>query len=349
MSVTGFMFPDSVSTESISNATDWTNPDSVKVSDDSYATCLGKKTYWLKCLSYLGFAAAIPAAARILSVGVAIEGKPIPSCKIEDSEIYLCYKGKRIGTNRAHNVTWNSIESTYIHGGAWDTWGLMLTPDMVKDTSFGVHVSFRGDGSTISIDGVSMQISYLDAQDNEIQICNEALGKIGEPTITDLAGTDVRSKACNLYYHSCRQTLLTSHIWQFATAQVRLERALTPPLFNWAYAYTLPSNFLKTSDIWPEMARYEIGAGNVIYTNISNGYIRYIADLADPILFTKDFREALIYKLALALHPALVDKITSYQVLQKEAFLMIRQATHRGTVHQKPSKETFDWIADLRI
>jgi hypothetical protein len=242
MSQSDYKFPNVVSTEAITDGTDWTNPDEVKVSDDTYATCDGTKSYWLKCLSYLGFTAAVPAAARIVGVEVLIEGG---LTKIEDSQVYLCYKGKRIGTDRAHNVEWNSIESSFLHGGSFDTWGLALTPAIVKDTTFGVHIALKGDGSTMYIDGVTMQITYIDAEDTEVQICNEALGRIGEPVITTLAGTDVRSKTCNLFYHSIRNKLLTGHIWHFATVHAKLERAPTPPLFNWAYAYTLPSNFLK--------------------------------------------------------------------------------------------------------
>lgn len=346
MSQTDYMFPDAVSTEAIIGATDWTNPDNVKVSDDARATCPGKKSYWLKCLSYLGFAAAIPNTARIVGISVAIEGG---LAGIDGGEMYLCYQGKRIGTDRAHNIQWNNIESTFIFGGSWDTWGLNLTVPMVESTTFGVHISFEGDGTGMALDGVAMSVTFIDVDDTEVQICSEALGKCGEPAITDLAGTDVRSKTCNLHYDSTRSTLLASHIWQFATVQAKLERSPMPPLFNWAYSYALPSNFLKTSDIWPEMAKYGISAGNVIHTNISDGYIRYIANILDPTLFTKDFREALVYKLALALHPALVDKIGSYQVLQKEALAMIRQAIHRGTVHQRPSKNTMDWTTELRI
>lgn len=343
MSASDYKFPDVVSTEAISGATDWTNPDNVKVSDDTSATCAGKESYWLKCLSYLGFS-TIPAVARIVGVEVALEGG---LAGIKDSEVYLCYAGKRIGTDRAHDVEWNSVEFTYVHGGSWDVWGLALTPAIIKSTSFGVHIACKGDGSIISIDSVSIRITYLDADDTEVQICNEALGKIGEPEITSLDGTDVRSKACKLNYHSTRKQLLTSHIWQFAVVHAKLEKALTPPLFNWVYAYALPSNFLKTSDIWPEMSKYEIGAGGIIYTN-TDGYIRYVADVVDPILFTADFREAFVYKLALALYPALVDKITGYQVIQKEALAMIRQAIFRGTVHQKPSRNTFDWTTEMR-
>jgi hypothetical protein len=346
MSQSDYKFPDVVSTEAIDNATDWTNPDEVKASDDTYATCAAKKSYWLKCLSYLGFTAAIPATARIVGVEVMVEGKP---AGIEDSKVYLCYKGKRIGTDRAHNVEWNSVESSFLHGGSFDAWGLALTPLMVKDVSFGVHIAMKGDGSTMSIDGVSMQITYIDVDETEVQICNEALGRIGEPVITDLAGTDVRSKTCKLFYDSMRNKLLTGHIWKFATVYAKLERASTPPLFNWAYAYALPSNFLKMSDIYPKIGRYEIGAGDIVYTNISDGYIEYVADVIDPTLFSNDFKEALIYKLALAMHPTLVDKITGYQVLQKEAAIVIRQAIHQGTVHQKPSKNTFDWTSELRI
>jgi hypothetical protein len=346
MSVSEYKFPDAVTTEAIDGATDWSDPNNVKASDDTYATCAAKKTYWLKCLSYLGFAAAIPSTARIVGIEVAIEGKPDG---IEGGNVYLCYQGKRIGTNRAHDVEWNSVESTYIYGGSWDVWGLNLTVPMVESTTFGVHISLEGDGTTISVDGVCMQVTFIDEKDTEVQICSEALGKCGEPAITDIDGTDVRSKACKLHYDSTRSTLLSGHIWQFATVQAKLERSLMPPLFNWAYSYALPSNFLKTSDIWPEMAKYAISAGNVIHTNISDGYIRYIANMLDPTLFTRDFREALVYKLALALHPALVDKISSYQVLQKEALAMIRQAIHRGTVHQRPSKNTMDWTTEMRV
>jgi hypothetical protein len=345
MSQTDYKFPDAVSSETISNATDWTDPNNVKASDDTYAICTGKKSYWLKCLSYLGFS-TIPATARIVGVEVMVEGK---SSGIEDSQFYLCYKGKRIGTDRAHNVEWNSVESLFLHGGSFDTWGLALTPAIVKDVTFGIHIALKGDGSTMSIDGVSMNITFIDAEDTEVQICNEALGRIGEPVITDLAGTDVRSKTCNLFYHSMRNKLMEGHIWHFAVVHAKLERALTPPLFNWAYAYALPSNFLKMSDIYPAIGKYEIGAGNVIYTNITDGYIEYVANMINPALFSNDFKEALIYKLALAMHPSLIDKTTSYQVLQKEAAIVIRKAIHQGTVHQKPSKETFDWTSELRI
>jgi hypothetical protein len=102
------------------------------------------------------------------------------------------------------------------------------------------------------------------------------------------------------------------------------------------------------SDIYPTIGKYEIGAGGVVYTNISDGYIEYVADMIDPTLFSADFKEALIYKLALAMHPSLVDKITSYQVLQKEAAVVIKQAIHQGTIYQKPSKETFDWTTEMR-
>lgn len=346
MSNSTYKFPNDVSTEAIAGATDWVNPDNVKASDDTNATCDGTKSYWLKCLSYLGFAAAIPATARIVGVQVLIEGG---LTGIKGSEAYLCYKGERLGTDRGHNVGWFSVESSFMYGGSYDTWGLNLDPATVKDTSFGVHISIEGDGSTINIDSLTMQITFIEVDDTEVKICSEALGKIGEPPIIDLAGTDVRSMTCNLHYHSIRQMLLTSHIWQFAILYCKCERALTPPPFGWAYAYRLPSNFLKTSDIWPEMGKYEIVAGNVIYTDISDGSIRYITDVIDPLFFSKDFREALIYKLALTMHPALIDKSTTYQIFQKEALGMIRRAIHRGTVHQKPSRNTHDWTTELRI
>jgi len=344
-------YPTEVSTESVSGGTDWTDSNNVKLSDDAYATCDGEKSYWLKCCNFSDFAANIPTTARIVGLEVLIEGKS--SGTTTDNEVYLCYKGERVGSNRAHSVNWTSIENTMTHGGSYDTWGLRLTADyilpciMVGDESFGVHISVKNDGSTASIDSVIMTVHYLETQDTEIQICNEALAKIGEPPIMSLSGTDARSKNCALNYSSIRQRLLTSHIWHFALVECELKQSLMPPAFGWAYSYDLPSNFLKVCEIYPSSAKYEIGAGNVIYTNTGDGYLKYVADVIDPTLFSFDFKEALVYKLALTLYPVLVDKATGYQVFQREATYAIQKAIHSGTVHQRPSKETFTWLSNL--
>jgi len=349
-------YPTEASTEAVSGGTDWSYPEgsslieAISTSNDIYATCSGEKSYWLKCSNF-GFDATIPVTARIVGLEVLIEGKS--SGTTIDNEVYLCYKGERIGSNRAHSVEWTSIENIMVHGGSYDTWGLRLaaandlTGIRVIFDSFGVHISVKNDGGTASIDSVEMVVHYLENQDTEIQICNEALAKIGEPPITSLEGTDARSKNCALSYSSIRQRLLTSHIWHFALVECKLKQSLMPPAFGWAYSFDLPSNFLKACEIYPSTAKYEIGAGNVLYTNTGDGYLKYVADVIDPALFSFDFKEALIYKLALALYPVLVDKATGYQVFQREATYAIQKAIHSGTVHQRPSKETFTWLTNL--
>jgi hypothetical protein len=163
-----------------------------------------------------------------------------------------------------------------------------------------------------------------------VDVCNDALSIIGEPTITDIDGTDIRSTTCKANYGSICKRLLGAHDWYFASHRVQLNSAYDCPLFGWAYVYELPSNFLRILETYPPKAAYELGASNKIYMNEGVGYIKYISSIDDPSLFDINFRTALVYRLALVLHPCLVDKITSYQVLQKEAQYEIIRATRQG-------------------
>jgi hypothetical protein len=65
-------------------------------------------------------------------------------------------------------------------------------------------------------------------------------------------------------------------------------------------------------------------------------------------MFDINFETALVYRLALVFHACFVNKITAYQVLQKEAGAEINRAILLGTRSQKHIKGTFNWTTELR-
>lgn len=79
---------------------------------------------------------------------------------------------------------------------------------------------------------------------SKVDICNYALQNLGSKIITSLNENTPSAIECNLRYDSCRQSLLTMHLWNFAKRRAKLNASVTAPLFNYEYQYTLPPDFL---------------------------------------------------------------------------------------------------------
>ena len=321
----------------------WTDPDNVKLSDDVYATATAGRTDWLK-MQQFDFS-TLPDSCSILGMEVAIHCKGLG---VKDDFVYLAYEQISGGISRAGCREWDNNENIHILGSPSDSWGWNLTPALVKSEYFGINFSATvyDTGGTASIDYVTLTVYYED-QSVVIDICNDALSIIGEPSISNIDDTDNRSRACKLNYNSIRTKLLGSYNWSFASYRVELRQAYGCPAFEWTDVFELPSNCLRVIKLFPDSS-YELGAENKIYTNGSK-YLQYVADIDDPTLFDINFKIAIAYKLALILHPILVDKATAYQILLREVDVEVRQAVYRGIVHQKTTPNTFDWTTELRI
>lgn len=157
---------------------------------------------------------------------------------------------------------------------------------------------------------------------SKIDICNYALQEIGGDVITSLTEGTPNARECNLRYDSARRSLLSMHPWNFAIKRAALNANATGPLFNYGYAYTLPTDFLYmvmtgleeqfqspttqlvnsalyVHDV-PESGgidKYRI-EGNNLLSYDDNVKIIYVADIEDVQLFSKTFVELLSRYLA---------------------------------------------------
>jgi hypothetical protein len=137
-------------------------------------------------------------------------------------------------------------------------------------------------------------------------ICNLALAHLGEAPITSLDEDTLAARACALHYETTRDELLRSHRWNFASARAVLSRLEAIPAFGWAYAFALPTDFLRALDVNDEEAgdltsgEWQIEGRNLLtdWDEVSLVYIRQIEDVSQ---FDALFVQAFALKLAVYL------------------------------------------------
>lgn len=135
----------------------------------------------------------------------------------------------------------------------------------------------------------------------DTNICNQALGRLGQEQILAITDAGVAGRACQLFYEMTRDEVLRSHRWNFATSRVALTQYVDAPVFGWTYAYVLPSDFIRALEVNDSEDGlgdpWAIESGKLLTDqgSVNLVYIRREVDVAkwDPI-----FCEAVSLKLA---------------------------------------------------
>lgn len=130
-----------------------------------------------------------------------------------------------------------------------------------------------------------------------LQIANGALIKLGGRTIVSLAGTDKESRLCNERLDPCRQAVLRSYPWQFATKRVELTTLATAPAFGYTNAFTLPTDCLRVVTVNEGDEQYRV-ENQVLLSDASSIRLRYVYDYVSDTFPDPLFCEALSLYLA---------------------------------------------------
>jgi hypothetical protein len=137
-------------------------------------------------------------------------------------------------------------------------------------------------------------------------ICNLALGHLGESPIESMDEDTAAARACALFYSPTRDAAIRAHRWNFAQERLALAQNEATPAFGWSYAYTLPGDCLRVV----ELNDTEIGdvltdecviEGRNLLTNASTANVVYLKRIEDVSLYDPLFVEAFAIKLAIAL------------------------------------------------
>jgi hypothetical protein len=141
-----------------------------------------------------------------------------------------------------------------------------------------------------------------------VQICNVALHRVGNLSITALTDNTKEGRACNVLYPLMRNEILTVHPWNFAMARADISASLAAtPAFEWDYAYTLPVDCLRVWELYGTDDEW-VREGNELLTNKEEEiYIRYIKLVTDSAMFSPVFDNCLSMRLASELAGKLAD------------------------------------------
>ena len=346
---TDFIYPATIQNER--DGLLWSSPANIKADDGNYATLTGDGvSEHIDALDFSAGFTNFTGSERVVGIEFIIYCHGSADNDVIDNSVEMYYKGYRKGQDHAHNVPWWLSNDFRTHGNPADVWGISPTIWALKDSDFGFSFTAKVlNNATAYIDYVALKAYYLNLDYSDIEIANEALAMISEPPITSFDDDNARARVCKQFYDSARQNTLAEYPWPEALVTTGLMANQTPPVGEyWTYAYSFPINLIKLINIFPQGSIYplksdsfEIGAGNVLYTNVEVGEIQYIADLADPGLISPNLRRAIAYNLALMLHPILVNNPGTYLGLYKVASIEKARLFQKSRGHK--NKKHFTW------
>ncbi len=80
-------------------------------------------------------------------------------------------------------------------------------------------------------------------------IVNRALTELAKDRVMSLSDSAQSARVMNAVYEGERDTALASANWLFAKQKFRPQQDLTPPLYGFAYSYTIPEPCLRLIEI----------------------------------------------------------------------------------------------------
>lgn len=174
---------------------------------------------------------------------------------------------------------------------------------------------------------------------SKIEICNNALSRIGSKRINSFEDTNESARQCSLIYEEKLSEMLSSHDWGFATKKVKLALLGSVEeqerISEYKFSYALPSDFLRIISMNPNgvyyyaprpiIPSYSI-VGRTIETDIKDPVLTYTRMIDNPADLPSYFVKAFIYVLAEALVVPLKDNTSMLPLLTQQAEFYSSQA-----------------------
>ena len=180
---------------------------------------------------------------------------------------------------------------------------------------------------------------------SKVLIANRALTKLGEARIISLTDTSKAATTLNSMFDTVRDDELRAHRWHFAKTRAQLAALSTPPIFGFAYAYQLPTDYMSLIQVgnllvYPRMDTRGLFSieGNQLLTDLGPSLpLRYIKRVEDPNLYDASFIEAFACRLAWESCESLTQSATKRQLAASEYEAAIRRAVRANAI-ERPSQ-----------
>lgn len=186
-----------------------------------------------------------------------------------------------------------------------------------------------------------------------VDICNRALQKLGANRINSFTDNTRTARACAIIYDPRRRALLRDYEWVFSIKRATISQDDPPPDWGKPYSYTLPGDFLRLIDNYPERQNNALDfqiEGLQIFTRLPSPlHIRYIYDVEDTTLFDALFSEALAANIAMELAEELTQSNSKKQAAASDFSNALNEAKRIAAIEKIPEVPVEDeWITIRR-
>jgi hypothetical protein len=186
------------------------------------------------------------------------------------------------------------------------------------------------------------------------EVINKALGLLGANSIADPDENSEGARRAKGVYETVIRAALEEHAWYFAKAGASLPALAAAPAFKYAYAYNLPSDFIRLVEVegqWvftpPPVsvglpAPFELFQRQIRTDLEAPLNIFYLKDVvSDPTIWTPLFVEVAAADLAVSLAMPLTKELSKQDAALKYRELCLRRAKHANAIQRPP-----DYISD---
>lgn len=182
-----------------------------------------------------------------------------------------------------------------------------------------------------------------------IEICNLALGCLGEPPIADLNEKRPAARYCKLYLRIALESLLRDHPWNFAQARERLTPAAMPDAWAETYslAYVLPARCVRLHHLVnargereSRFALTDHEGRTLVLTHLEGAIAAFTRMTDDAGQFDALFSQALARKLAVLLARPLTK--SGGQLMQELEAMLQRELENARTQDAREGRQAQD-------
>lgn len=159
---------------------------------------------------------------------------------------------------------------------------------------------------------------------SSVDLCNQALVKIGAQTILDLTQDSKEAKLCGIVFDKVRRFVLRQHPWNCAVTRVTLSPEVTAPAFGYTAQFILPADNLRVLEI-KDTDDYRI-EGRKVLCDASTLDVLYIRDVTEIPDIDELCGDAISARLAYELSYALSEMQGLKDMMFKEYKDALRKA-----------------------
>lgn len=204
-----------------------------------------------------------------------------------------------------------------------------------------------------------------------VQICNEALQRVGESDfITNLEEDSPRANHCRLCYDSLRKEALREHPWTFSIVRAKLPPSNERASFGGYTIYSLPADYIRLWQVgdknyfyaygFSDFGRsgfsqgrivssdYKIEGRNILYPGNALIDVAYIRDETNTDIMDALFRRMLSLKISMQICEPLTQSTSKLQQIERDYKDTLRRARRANAFEKAPEFPPVDSYISTR-